>query len=140
MTTITFEENMAHLRPEAPTLVSLLTAMHDQPTVAQLDDWVYCRSGSYTVLGTLLSEMHPAYDGLEIPVLTKAFDGHNALEEFVIRVFDAIANYHQATDGHTYDMDKIAHELTRDILCERSPDLYECRDEPETDDTGGGRY
>jgi len=137
---MTFEQKMAHLRPHAPTLVSLLTAMHDRPDVDQLDDWIYCCSGSYTVLGTLLSEMHPAYDGLEIPTLTPTLDGHNAFEEFVIRVWDAIARHHNAFDGHTYDMSILAHQLFFDIMCERAPDEYECRDEPATDDTGGGRY
>jgi hypothetical protein len=105
---MTFEQKMAHLRPHAPTLVSLLTAMNDRPDVDQLDDWIYCCSGSYTVLGTLLSEMHPAYDGLDIPTLTPTLDGHNAFEEFVIRVWDAIARHNSAFDGHKYDIDQLS--------------------------------
>jgi hypothetical protein len=137
---MTFEEMMARLRPHAPILVQLLTAMHDRPDVAQLDDWVYCCSETYATLGTLLSELHPAYDGLEIPTLTPTLDGHNAFEEFVIRVWDAIARYNSAFDGHKYDIDELADILFMNIMCERAPDEYECRDEPATDDTGGGRY
>lgn len=137
---MTFEQMMARLRPEAPTVVSLLTAMHDRPEVAQIDDWVYCCSGSYATLGTLLSELHPAYDGLEIPSLTPTFDGHNAFEEFVIRVWDAIARHHNAFDGQTYDMSILAHELFYDIMCLRRPDAYTDSNEPEEDDSFGGRY
>jgi hypothetical protein len=139
---MTFEQKMAHLRPHAPTLVSLLTALFDRPDVDQLDDWIYCCSGSYTVLGTLLSEMHPAYDGLVLSanIGVTVSDGHNAFEEFVITVFDAIARYNSAFDGHKYDIDQLADALFMNIMCERAPDEYECRDEPATDDTGGGRY
>jgi len=139
---MTFEQKMAHLRPHAPTLVSLLTAMNDRPDVDQLDDWIYCCSGSYTVLGTLLSEMHPAYDGLVLSanIGVTVSDGHNAFEEFVITVFDAIARHNDAIDGGKYDIDQLTGAFVMNILCERAPDLYECRDEPATDDTGGGRY
>jgi len=104
---MTFEQKMALLRPQAPTIASLLTAIHDRPDVSQLDDWVYCCSGTYEALGKLLSEMHPAYDGLVIPTLTPTLDGHNAFEEFVIRVWDAIAQHNNAFDGHTYDIDQL---------------------------------
>jgi hypothetical protein len=116
---MTFEQKMALLRPQAPTVVSLLTAMYDRPDVAQLDDWVYCCSGSYETLGKLLSEMHPAYDGLNIPTLTPTLDGHNAFEEFVIRVWDAIAQYNDASSEEgTYDIDKLTGAFIKDILCE----------------------
>jgi hypothetical protein len=115
---MTFEQKMARLRPEAPTVVSLLTAMHDRPDVAQLDDWVYCCSGSYETLGKLLSEMHPAYDGLTIKPRAHSADGHNAFEEFVILVWETIAIYHCATDGKTYDIDKLTGAFIKDILCE----------------------
>lgn len=115
---MTFEQKMAKLRPEAPTLVRLLTAMHDNPKVAQLDEWVYNSSGSYETLGSLLSELHPAYDGLTIKPRAHSADGHNAFEEFVILVFEAIATYHRATNGKTYDIDAMTDLLLRDILCE----------------------
>jgi hypothetical protein len=113
---MTFEEKMARLRSTAPTLVSLLTAMHDRPDVAQLDDWVYCCSGSYATLGKLLSEMHPTYEGLTFMCMT---DGHNALEEFVITVWDGIARYLEAfQDEGKYDIDAMTDLFLRDILCE----------------------
>jgi hypothetical protein len=120
MITMTFEQKMALLRPQAPTLVRLLTAMHDNPKVAQLDEWVYNSSGSYETLGSLLSELHPAYDGLIIKPRAHSADGHNAFEEFVILVWETIAIYHRATDGKTYDIDKLTGAFIKDILCEQS--------------------
>jgi hypothetical protein len=143
----TIENRIALLRERTPILAGLLLSMHDRPEVAQLDDWVYNCSGSYATLGALLSEMFPAYDGLTISVKTDThngksafFDGHNAFEEFVISVFDVIAEYHNGFDGHVYDMDAITAGFMQDILpfdnLPDSPDYAE----PPTDDTGGGRY
>lgn len=115
----TIENRIALLRERTPILAGLLLAMHDRPEIAQLDDWVYNCSGSYATLGALLSEMHPAYDGLTIGQRSASLDGHNAFEEFVINVWDAIADYHDAFDGHkTYDMDKITAGFMQDILSE----------------------
>jgi hypothetical protein len=116
--------------------------LFDRPDVDQLDDWIYCCSGSYTVLGTLLSEMHPAYDGLVLSanIGVTVSDGHNAFEEFVITVFDAIARHNDAIDGDKYDIDQLTDAFVMNILCERAPDLYDNSTEPATDDTGGGRY
>jgi hypothetical protein len=130
---MTFEEKMAKLRPEAPTLVSLLTAMHDRPDVAQLDDWVYCCSGSYATLGKLLSEMHPTYEGLTFEPL-HSLDGHNAFEEFVITVWDGIARYLEAfPDEGKYDIDAMTDLFLRDILCEHL-DIATLRDYEEDED------
>lgn len=137
---MTFEQKMAHLRPHTPNLVRLLTAMFDRPDVDQLDDWIYCCSGSYTVLGTLLSEMHPAYDGLILSakIGVNVSDGHNAFEEFVITVFDAITRHYDAIDGDRYDIPKLTDALLKDILSGH-PD-WDFSTEPATDDTDGGRY
>lgn len=124
------ESRIALLRTRTPILAGLLLSLHDKPDVSQLDDWVYCCSGSYATLGALLSEMHPAYDGLTIDLrFFDKPDGHNAFEEFVIAVFDSIARYLNAFDGHVYDMDKITAEF-----------MVSHYAEPPTDDTGGGRY
>jgi len=131
----TIENRIALLRGRTPILASLLLSMHDRPEFAQLDDWVYNCSGSYATLGALLSEMHPAYDGLVINNPSLSYDGQNAFEEFVINVWDAIAKYHNAFDGHVYDMDKMTAGFLQSILPEH-PDYAE----PPTDDTGGGRY
>lgn len=121
------EKRIAVLREHAPILAGLCLAMHDRPEVAQLDDWVYNCSGSYATLGALLSEMFPAYEGLTISVKTDThngksafFDGHNAFEEFVISVFDVIAEYHNGFDGHVYDMDKITAGFLQYILSEET--------------------
>ena len=129
------ENRIALLRGRTPILASLLLSMHDRPEFAQLDDWVYNVSESYVNLGRLIGEMHPAYDGLVINNPSFSYDGHNAFEEFVINVWDAIAKYHNAFDGHVYDMDKITAGFLQSILPEY-PDYAE----PPTDDTGGGRY
>lgn len=138
------ENRIALLRGRTPILAGLLLSMHDRPEVAQLDDWVYNVSESYVNLGRLIGEMHPAYDGLNIKAPSDTYDGHNAFEEFVINVWDTIARYHNAFDGHVYDMDKITAGFLQDIVPEfyfdanlpESPDYAE----PPTDDTGGGRY
>lgn len=131
----TIENRIALLRGRTPILASLLLSMHDRPEFAQLDDWVYNCSGSYATLGALLSEMHPAIDGLVINNPSLSYDGHNAFEEFVINCWDAHANYYNAFDGHVYDMNKITAGFLRDIVSGK-PDYAE----PPTDDTGGGRY
>ena len=117
----TIENRIALLRGRTPILASLLLSMHDRPEFAQLDDWVYNVSESYVNLGRLIGEMHPAYDGLTISQRSASLDGHNAFEEFVINVWDAIADYHDAFDGHkTYDMDKITAGFLQDILPEEA--------------------
>jgi hypothetical protein len=143
MKTMTFEQKMAILRPHTPILTSLLTAMHDSPGFAQLDDWVYCCSGlynngSYATLGALLSEMLPAYEGISITPPSDTYDGHNAFEEFVINVFDDIARHNKAFNGDTYDIDALTNAFFKDILSGH-PD-WDFSTEPATDDTGGGRY
>jgi len=134
----TIEKRIALLRGSTPILASLLLSMHDRPEFAQLDDWVYNVSESYTNLGRLLGEMHPAYEGLSFDEVSTVVDGHNALEEFVINIWDAIAKYHNAFDGHVYDMDKITAGFLQSILSGH-PD-WDFSTEPPTDDTGGGRY
>jgi hypothetical protein len=117
---MTFELKMARLRSTAPTLVSLLTAMHDRPDVAQLDDWVYC-CADYNRLGALLSEMHPTYEGLTFLCMT---DGHNAFEEFVITVWDGIARSIEAfPEEGKYDIDLMTDLFYRDILCEQPDEI-----------------
>lgn len=143
----TIEKRIALLRERTPILASLLLCLHDRPEFAQLDDWVYSCSGlynngSYATLGALLSEMLPAYEGLRIGTKSDNydgksffFDGHNAFEEFVISVWDAIAKYNKAFNGEVYDIDALTSAFLQSILPEY-PDYAE----PPTDDTGGGRY
>lgn len=140
---MTFEQKMAILRPHTPILTSLLTAMHDSPGFAQLDDWVYCCSGlynngSYATLGALLGEMHPAYEGLSFDEVSTVVDGHNALEELVINIWDTVARHNNAFNGDTYDIPKLTDALLKDIMSGH-PD-WDFSTEPATDDTGGGRY
>lgn len=136
----TIEKRIVLLREHAPILAGLCLAMHDRPEFAQLEDWVYNCSGSYATLGALLGEMLPSYEGLVLDanIGVNVSDGHNAFEEFVITVWDAIAKYNKAINDDKYDMDAITAEFLKDILSGH-PD-WDFSTEPATDDTGGGRY
>lgn len=116
------EKRIAVLREHAPILAGLCLAMHDRPELAQLDDWVYNCSGSYATLGALLSEMLPSYEGLVLDanIGVNVSDGHNAFEEFVITIWDSIANYRKALNGEVYDMDKMTAGFLQDILSEET--------------------
>lgn len=117
---MTFEQKMAILRPHTPILTGLLTAMFDRPDVDQLDDWVYNCSGSYATLGALLGEMLPAYEGLSLDEESSTvIDGHNALEELVINIWDTVARHNKSFNGDTYDIDTMTGAFIKDILCER---------------------
>lgn len=112
-----FETSIARLEPKAPTLCLLLKALQSDPCFDALQEWIYNGSQDYTNLGTLLSEMHPAYDGLIIE--HDNLDGHNAFEEFCLSVFDAIIKHNQSvitTDKWSYDATELAHVFYLNIV------------------------
>ena len=115
-----YDGRIAVLREHAPILAGLCLAMHDRPEFAQLEDWVYNCSGSYATLGALLGEMLPSYEGLVLDanIGVNVSDGHNAFEEFVITVWDAIAKHRKAIKSDRYDMDAITAGFLQDILSE----------------------
>ncbi len=112
-----FETSIARLEPKAPTLCLLLKTLQSNPTFDALQNWIYVGSQDYTNLGTLLSEMHPAYDGLTIEHDT--LDGHNAFEEYCLAVFNAIIKHNQSViteDQCSYDATELAYVFCLNIV------------------------